>query len=82
MLELTRKVRSKPLGLIHPSFNLNKVIHDGLINLLPDDCCQRANGRLYISVTRVSDGHNVLISQFDSKEELIQVLINQDHKLT
>ncbi|KAK7878908.1 hypothetical protein WMY93_030842 [Mugilogobius chulae] len=33
----------------------------------------KASGRLCVSLTRVSDGQNVLVSQFSSKDELIQV---------
>lgn len=40
---------------------------------LPDDAHKKANGRLYISVTRMSDGKNVIINKFKSKEELIKV---------
>ena len=67
------KARARALGPFHPSFDVNKIIYDGLVKTLPDDCHKRATGRLYISATRVSDGKNVLISQFDSKEDLIRV---------
>ena len=40
---------------------------------LPADCHGCASGRLGISLTRVSDGENVIITHFNSKEELIQV---------
>ena len=68
------KARARALGPFHPSFDVNKIIYDGLMKTLPEDCAKRATGRLYISVTRVSDGQNVLISQFDSKEDLIRVI--------
>ena len=31
------------------------------------------SGRLHVSLTRVYDGQNILVSQFDTKEEIIQV---------
>ena len=40
---------------------------------LPNDAHEKVNGRLNVSVTRVSDGKNCILSQFDSKEDLIQV---------
>ncbi|XP_076369557.1 1-acylglycerol-3-phosphate O-acyltransferase Pnpla3-like isoform X4 [Tachypleus tridentatus] len=43
--------------------------------MFPDDVHLRSNGRLHVSVTRVSDGENVLLTQFDSKEDLIQALL-------
>lgn len=48
------------------------------MNALPDDAHKRVSGRLHISVTRVSDGKNVILSQFDSKEDLIQVNFQLD----
>ncbi|XP_076320466.1 patatin-like phospholipase domain-containing protein 2 isoform X2 [Tachypleus tridentatus] len=43
--------------------------------MFPEDAHLRCRGRLHISVTRVSDGENVLLTQFDSKEDLIQALL-------
>lgn len=57
---------------MHPSFNLVKIVRHMLRRTLPDDCHHRANGRLGISLTRVTDGENVLVSHFNNKEELIQ----------
>ncbi|CAF88366.1 unnamed protein product, partial [Tetraodon nigroviridis] len=31
------------------------------------------SGRLCVSLTRLADGRNLLVSQFDSREELVQV---------
>lgn len=50
-----------------------KTIRGCLLKTLPADCHEHASGRLGISLTRVSDGKNVIISHFSSKEELIQV---------
>lgn len=52
-----------------------KIIRDGLIKNLPENTHQLVSGKLYISLTRVSDGSNVLVSDFNSKEEIIQVSI-------
>lgn len=40
---------------------------------LPDDAHLLVNGKLHVSVTRVYDGTNIVLRQFDTKEELIQV---------
>lgn len=45
---------------------------------LPDDAHKRATGKLHISLTRVSDGQNVIMSKFETKEDLIKV-IGTDH---
>ncbi|XP_056106748.1 patatin-like phospholipase domain-containing protein 2 isoform X1 [Rhinichthys klamathensis goyatoka] len=75
LLEMSREARKGTLGAVHPSFNLLKIVRNFLSRDLPDDAHLLANGRLYVSLTRVSDGTNVLVSEFDSKEDLIQALI-------
>ncbi|XP_043944429.1 patatin-like phospholipase domain-containing protein 2 [Protopterus annectens] len=75
VMELAKEARKRHLGPLHPSFNLVKIVKKGLNNTLPDKAHELASGRLCISLTRVSDGENVLVSDFNSKEELIQALI-------
>lgn len=70
---MATQARSRALGPLHPTFDVNKIIRDALEKVLPEDAHKRVNGRLNISVTRVHDGKNVILSQFDSKEDLIQV---------
>lgn len=73
MIEVAKEARKRNLGPLHPTFNLVKVLKSGLNRDLPSDAHVLASGRLCVSLTRVSDGENVLVSQFSSKEELIQV---------
>jgi len=70
---MSREARKGTLGAVHPSFNLLKIVRNFLGRDLPEDAHLLASGRLYVSLTRVSDGTNVLVSEFDSKEDLIQV---------
>ncbi|XP_043828574.1 patatin-like phospholipase domain-containing protein 2 [Dromiciops gliroides] len=72
IIEVSKEARKRFLGPLHPSFNLVKIIRGCLLKTLPADAHEHANGRLGISLTRVSDGENVLLSHFNSKEELIQ----------
>lgn len=44
------------------------------LQILPEDAHVRVNGKLHISLTRVYDRQNVIVSQFNTREELIQVL--------
>ncbi|XP_046917761.2 uncharacterized protein LOC124498094 [Dermatophagoides farinae] len=74
ILNVAMRARARALGPFHPSFDINRILYDLLMRTLPDDAHIRANGRMYISVTRVSDGKNVIINQFKSKEELIKAL--------
>ncbi|KAM9403314.1 patatin-like phospholipase domain-containing protein 2 isoform 1-T2 [Salvelinus alpinus] len=72
VIETAKEARKRNLGPLHPSFNLVKVIRSGLERDLPTDAHTLASGRLCVSLTRVSDGQNVIVSEFKSKEELIQ----------
>ncbi|XP_044133776.1 patatin-like phospholipase domain-containing protein 2 [Bufo gargarizans] len=75
VMDVAKEARKRNLGPMHPSFNLVKILKNGLYRNLPENAHELASGRLCISLTRVSDGENVLVSEFGSKEELIQALI-------
>lgn len=73
LMHMAKEARKHKLGPLHPSFNLLQMVKDSLHRSLPQDAHVRASGKLCVSLTRVSDGKNKLVSQFDSREELIQV---------
>ncbi|MCL4141322.1 UNVERIFIED_CONTAM: hypothetical protein GTU68_043514, partial [Idotea baltica] len=75
VLKTATEARKLFLGPFSPTFNVETLLREGLLSVLPDDAHERASGKLFISVTRVSDGKNVLLSQFDTREELIQSLL-------
>ncbi|XP_061534288.1 patatin-like phospholipase domain-containing protein 2 isoform X4 [Phycodurus eques] len=75
LLAAAKEARKHCLSVFHPSFSLLRTVRDSLREKLPEDAHRRASGRLCVSLTRVSDGSNVLVSHFDSREELIQVLM-------
>ncbi|KAL1767203.1 patatin-like phospholipase domain-containing protein 3 [Sigmodon hispidus] len=75
LMDLVRKARSRNMGTLHPFFNINKCIRDGLQEILPDNVHQLISGKVYISLTRVSDGENVLVSDFHSKDEVVDALV-------
>ncbi|XP_068169906.1 patatin-like phospholipase domain-containing protein 2 isoform X2 [Antennarius striatus] len=72
---MAREARKHALGVFHPTFSLLRAVRDSLLGRLPADAHLRASGKLCVSLTRLADGENVLVSQFDSREELIQVLM-------
>jgi len=72
-LNLALQARSRALGPLSPSFALVKNLRVALDKFLPDNAHEIASGRLHISLTRVSDKQNVLISQFTDKSDLIDV---------
>lgn len=73
VLTLAREARKRPLGVFHPTFSLLRAVQESLLEKLPADAHLRASGKLCVSLTRLADGKNVLVSQFDSREELAQV---------
>lgn len=73
LMLMAKQARKHKLGPLHPSFNLLQFVKDSLLSSLPEDAHARASGKLCVSLTRVSDGRNVLVSEFNSREELIEV---------
>ncbi|TRY71354.1 hypothetical protein DNTS_008132 [Danionella cerebrum] len=72
VINVAKEARKRNLGPLHPAFNIVKVLRGGLYRDLPSDAHTLASGRLCVSLTRVMDGQNVLVSDFSSKDELIQ----------
>lgn len=52
-----------------------KLVHNGLESSLPMDAHIICTGRLFISLTRASDYQNVVVSDYATREELIQVTL-------
>ncbi|XP_067349329.1 patatin-like phospholipase domain-containing protein 2 [Channa argus] len=75
VLKTAKEARKHTLGVFHPTFSLLRTVQDFLLERLPEDAHRQASGKLCVSLTRLTDGKNVLVSEFDSREELIQVLI-------
>ncbi|XP_050698649.1 1-acylglycerol-3-phosphate O-acyltransferase Pnpla3-like isoform X2 [Eriocheir sinensis] len=75
VLKTATEARRCTLGPFSPTFNVEKLLREGLLSVLPDDAHKIVSGRLFISVTRVSDGKNILLSQFDTREELIHAIL-------
>lgn len=72
---MAKEARKYKLGPLHPAYNLVQIVQDSLLSSLPEDAHVRASGRLCVSLTRVSDRKNVLVSEFNSREELVQVWV-------
>ncbi|XP_067142346.1 patatin-like phospholipase domain-containing protein atgl-1 [Centruroides vittatus] len=75
VLEIVDEARASILGPLHPRFDLNKMLYEGLNRLLPEDAHLRCTGRLHVSLTRWNDRKNLLLSEFDRRDELIQALL-------
>lgn len=67
-------VRRRVLGALTPGFHVLEPLKTLLEDTLPPDAHVRASGRLYISVTNVNPKKdNVLVSTYNSRQELIEV---------
>ncbi|XP_036432381.1 patatin-like phospholipase domain-containing protein 2 [Colossoma macropomum] len=75
IIDVAKEARKRFLGPMHPSFNLVKIIRARLYRTLTPDAYSKATGRLGISLTRVTDGENVLVTHFSSNEELVQACV-------
>ncbi|XP_067303458.1 1-acylglycerol-3-phosphate O-acyltransferase Pnpla3 [Pseudorasbora parva] len=75
LLEFARFTKQHPLGLLNPTVDIFRWLEVTLQRCLPDNAHRLATGRLYVSMTRMSDGKNVLVSEFHSNEDLIKALL-------
>ncbi|XP_032201892.1 1-acylglycerol-3-phosphate O-acyltransferase PNPLA3 isoform X1 [Mustela erminea] len=75
LMDIARSARSRKMGIFHPAFNLGRRLRNDLQTYLPDDIHRLISGKMCISLTRVSDGENVLVSDFQSKEEVVDALL-------
>lgn len=73
VIRLAKRANSLTLGPLHPSFNVVKTLRRSFERILPENAHEIASGRLHLSLTRVSDLKNVIVSEFHSKEDLVEV---------
>uniref|UniRef100_A0A3B3V3R8 PNPLA domain-containing protein n=1 Tax=Poecilia latipinna TaxID=48699 RepID=A0A3B3V3R8_9TELE len=65
-----KQVMAAPLGPLNPSVNVFKWLESVLRKHLPSDAHHFASGRLGVAVTRLSDGKHLIVSEFQSKEDV------------
>ncbi|KAK9296971.1 hypothetical protein QLX08_009162 [Tetragonisca angustula] len=75
ILRVAREARQRTLGPFSPSFNVQELLLESLQEHVPNDAHIRVSGKLHISLTRVYDGKNIIVSQFSSREDLLQALL-------
>lgn len=73
VLRLAKRASSLTLGPLHPHFRIVNTVKKSFQKILPENAHEIANGRLHISLTRVSDFKNIIVTEFRSKEDLIEV---------
>ncbi|NXT94133.1 PLPL1 protein, partial [Anhinga rufa] len=60
---------------LFPGQKLIKTLRDVLNHFLPPNAHQLVSGRLHVIITRVQDWRSIVVSEFASREDLIQALI-------
>lgn len=65
MLNVCKEARSHKLGAFSPKFNINNILLQGFEKHLPENAHLLVNGKVHISLTRVYDGKNVIVSHFN-----------------
>ena len=74
-LDIVRGATKRMLGPLHPGFRLVTLVRNILTESLPPDTYVKASGKVYISLTSITDGRNVLVTDFSSNEELIDAVV-------
>lgn len=67
------QVRSYTFGVLNRDFDLMKLVRMKLSAILPSNAHELCTGRLRISVTRFRDMENIILDEFQTKDELIDV---------
>lgn len=77
VMKLAGKARNNLFGPLSQDFDPVGIIQKVFIKFLPENAHQVATGKLHISMTRVSDWKNVIISEYKSNQELVDVSLNR-----
>ncbi|KAK2897587.1 hypothetical protein Q8A73_013967 [Channa argus] len=75
MLHFAKKMKAFTLGPFNPSINVFHWLEFVLNKYLPSDAHQLASGRLVVGMTRLTDGKHIVMSEFHSKEDVVQALL-------
>lgn len=73
------EVKKSFLGPLAPSCKMVQMMRQFLYQVLPEDSYKAATGKLHVCLTRLTDGENVVVSEYTSKEELIEARGGAEH---
>ena len=66
------EVKKSFLGPLSPSCKMVQMMRQFLYRVLPEDSYKVTTGKLHVALTRFTDGESVVVSEYTSKEELIE----------
>lgn len=81
MINFAKQLKAFMLGPFNPSVNVLHWLETVLHKHLPCNAHHLANGRLAVAMTRMDNGKLTIKSDFESKEDIVQVGMasNQSH---
>ena len=74
ILNIAERARLVAPVVLSSAFKLDEALNDNLQKILPDDIHVRASDRVYVAMTTLVDGKQLLVSKFSSRSELIAAL--------
>ncbi|CAN9516060.1 unnamed protein product [Ophioblennius macclurei] len=75
LIGFAKQLKNFPLGPLSPSINVFNWLERVLHKHLPSDAHRLSSGRLAVAVTRLTDGQQIVISEYQSKEDVVQALL-------
>ncbi|XP_008284347.1 patatin-like phospholipase domain-containing protein 2 [Stegastes partitus] len=75
IIHFAKQMKAFTLGPLNPSVNVFRWLEDVLRKHLPDDAHQLASGRLAVATTRLTDGKHTVMTEFHSREDVVQALL-------
>lgn len=73
VIDMLADFRRRPLGVFDRTNQLVDILPKLLDRLFPDDAHKQCSGRLFICMTRWKDKKKVIVSEFETKKDLIDV---------
>lgn len=73
IVEMTESVRRKPLGVFDRDNQIVDLLPKLLDRVLPEDAHKKVSGKLFVCMTRMKDMKKVLVSEFETRKDLIDV---------
>lgn len=74
IIDMTEDIRRRTLGVFDRSNQIVDVLPKLLDRVFPEDAHKRVSGRLFISMTRMKDMKNFMVSEFETRQDLIDAL--------
>ena len=76
VIAMMEDIRKRPFGVFDRSNQIVDVLPRELDKTFPEDAHKRVNGRLYVCMTRLRDFKCIVVNEFESKKDLIDVSLS------